>query len=327
MYLNTILSRLLQAAWVIMAVSAIAFALFQYVGDPVSQMLGQDASTADREALRRDLGLDRPMVLQFLHFLGNAVRGDFGLSLQQGRPVMDLILERLPATLELTIFSTALAVLLGVPMGMIAALRPRALVSRAIMLVSLIGVSLPTFFIGILLILTFSVILGWLPSFGRGPVADIGGWGTNFASWDAFRYLLMPAFTLALFQLTLIVRLVRGEMMEVMGQDFIRFARARGLPARSILIRHALKNALMPVVTIIGLQLGTIIAFALITETVFQWPGMGLLFAEAVAFADIPVMAAYLCLIAVIFVTINLAVDFLYILIDPRLRRGRGASR
>lgn len=326
--LTTVVSRLAQAVWVVVTVSIVAFVLFQYIGDPVSQMLGQDATAEERAALRSELGLDAPVVVQFARFLGHAATGDFGLSLQQGRPVLDLIVERLPATLELTFFSTLLAILAGFPMGIQAALRPNSLLSRAIMLFSLLGVSLPTFFIGILLILVFSVTLGWLPSFGRGPVADLGGWRTSFASWEAFRYLLMPGVTLALFQLTLIVRLVRGEMLEVMGQDFIRFARARGLPPASVYLRHALMNALMPVVTIVGLQLGTIIAFALITETVFQWPGMGLLFAEAVAFADIPVMAAYLCLIAVIFVAINLTVDFLYILIDPRLRRrGDGAFK
>lgn len=321
-----LISRLVQAVWVILAVSVIAFALFQYVGDPVSQMLGQDATASDRERLRVALGLDQPFYVQFATFIANAVSGDFGLSLKQGRPVSDLILERMPATLELAGVAAALAVLLGIPLGTVAALNPRAWPSRVIMSLSLIGVSLPTFFIGILLIFIFSVKLGWLPSYGRGQTVDLGAWRSNLFSMDGWAHLILPAITLCLFQLTLIVRLVRGEVMEVLGQDFIRFARARGLSPLSVYLRHALRNALIPVVTIIGLQLGTVIAFALITETVFQWPGMGLLFAQSVAFADIPVMAAYLCMIAVIFVAINLIVDLLYVVIDPRLRTARAGD-
>ena len=315
-----ILRRLVQALIVMLAVAFIAFMLFQYVGDPVTNLLGQDATPAQREQLRADLGLDRPFPVQFARFVGNAVRGEFGLSLRQGRKVSSLIAERLPATLELSLSAAVLALVLGVPMGVYAALRRGRFLAQALMTISLLGVSLPTFLIGILLILLFAVTLNWLPSFGRGEVVSFGGWTSGYFSVDGWRHLVLPAITLAVFQLTLIMRLVRAEMLEVLRADYIRFARARGLPDRAVYFGHALKNTLVPVITITGLQLGSLIAFAIITETVFQWPGMGLLFIQAVSFADIPVMAAYLCLIALIFVVINLAVDLLYFAVDPRLR-------
>ncbi|MGD9943648.1 MAG: ABC transporter permease [Burkholderiaceae bacterium] len=318
--------RLLQAVVVLLAVAWIAFALFQYVGDPVLAMLGQDATPQQREELRRDLGLDQPFPVQFARFLGNAVSGDFGLSYRQGRKVSSLIQERLPATLELSLVAAALALALGVPLGVYTALRRRGLLAQLLLAASLIGVSLPTFVIGILLILVFAVVLGWLPSYGRGETVSIGAWQSGLFTWDGWRHLLLPAVTLCLFQLTLIMRLVRAEMLEVLRTDYIRFARARGLSDRSVHFGHALKNTLVPVITIAGLQLGSIIAFAIVTETVFQWPGMGLLFIQAVQTADIPVMAAYLCLIALIFVIINLFVDLLYFAVDPRLRIERTAA-
>ncbi|MEO6409119.1 MAG: ABC transporter permease [Burkholderiaceae bacterium] len=321
-----ILRRIVQAGVVMLTVAFIAFMLFQYVGDPVTNLLGQDATPAQREQLRADLGLDRPFPVQFARFVGNAARGEFGLSLRQGRKVSSLIAERLPATLELSLSAAVLALVLGVPMGVYAALRRGSFLSQAMMTVSLLGVSLPTFLIGILLILFFAVTLNWLPSFGRGEVVSFGGWTSGFFSVDGWRHLVLPAITLAVFQLTLIMRLVRSEMLEVLRADYIRFARARGLPDRAVYFGHALKNTLVPVITITGLQLGSLIAFAIITETVFQWPGMGLLFIQAVSFADIPVMAAYLCLIALIFVLINLAVDLLYFAVDPRLRMERSAG-
>jgi peptide/nickel transport system permease protein len=259
-------------------------------------------------------------------FVTKAVRGEFGLSLRQGRKVSSLIQERLPATLELSLTAAVLALALGIPMGVYAALRRDTFVSQAMMTASLLGVSLPTFLIGILLILVFAVELKWLPSFGRGEVTALGGWTTGMLSVDGWRHLILPAVTLAVFQLTLIMRLVRAEMLEVLRADYIRFARARGLTDRAVYYGHALKNTLVPVITITGLQLGSLIAFAIITETVFQWPGMGLLFIQAVTFADIPVMAAYLCLIALIFVAINLVVDLLYFAVDPRLRVGGAGS-
>ncbi|WP_431305486.1 ABC transporter permease [Sediminicoccus sp. BL-A-41-H5] len=319
-----IVSRILQALPVMFVVSLISFAMFAYVGDPVAIMLGQDFTEAQREALVRDLGLDQPFFVQFATFLGNAVQGEFGLSYRLSRPVAELIAERAPATLELALTAAFLALAIGVPMGVYTGLYRNSWLSRFFLTFSLVGVSLPTFLIGILLILTFSVWLGWLPSFGRGDVTRIGWWSSGFFTWSGIKALILPAITLGLFQLTLIMRLVRSEMMEVLRTDYIKFARARGLSNRAINFGHALKNTLVPVITIAGLQLGGIIAFAIVTETVFQWPGMGLLFIQSVGAADIPVMAAYLMLIALVFVTINLIVDLLYYAVDPRLRVGRG---
>jgi len=321
-----VLRRVVQAVIVMLTVAFIAFMLFQYVGDPVTNILGQDATPEQRQQLRVDLGLDKPFPVQFVRFVGKAVQGEFGLSLRQGRLVSSLIAERLPATLELSICAAMLALLFGVPMGVYAALRRGGAVSQTMMTLSLVGVSLPTFLIGILLILVFAVTLKWLPSFGRGDVTTLGGWTTGLLSVDGWKHLALPAVTLAIFQLALIMRLVRAEMLEVLRADYIKFARARGLPNRAVYFGHALKNTLVPVITITGLQLGSLIAFAIITESVFQWPGMGLLFIQAVTFADIPVMAAYLCLIALIFVIINLLVDLLYFAVDPRLRIERAAG-
>ncbi len=322
-----ILSRILQALPVMLTVALISFAMFAYVGDPVAIMLGQDYTEAQRQALIRELGLDQPFFVQFFRFVANAAQGEFGLSYRLSRPVLDLIAERAPATLELALTAAALALLVGVPMGVYTGLYRNSWLSRFFLTFSLIGVSLPTFLIGILLILTFSVWLGWLPSFGRGDTVRLGWWTTGFLTKDGLRALILPSITLGLFQLTLIMRLVRAEMMEVLRTDYIKFARARGLANRAVHFGHALKNTLVPVITITGLQLGAIIAFAIVTETVFQWPGMGLLFIQSVGAADIPVMAAYLMLIAALFVTINLIVDLLYYAVDPRLRVGnaRGA--
>jgi peptide/nickel transport system permease protein len=315
-----VLRRLFQAAIVMVAVAFIAFLLFQYVGDPVTFMLGQDATPLQRAELAHDLGLDQPFYVQFVHFLGNAAQGEFGLSLRQGAKVSRLIGERFPATLELSLVAAVIAVVVGIPMGVYAALRRGTFLSQVFLTISLLGVSLPTFLIGILLILVFAVLLGVAPSFGRGDVVQFGWWTSGLFTRDGWAHLVLPSITLAIFQLTLIMRLVRAEMLEVLRTDYIKFARARGLSDRAIHFGHALKNTLVPVMTIIGLQLGTLIAFSIITETVFQWPGMGLLFIQAVTFADIPVMAAYLCLIALIFVIINLVVDMLYFAVDPRLR-------
>ncbi|MGH8796843.1 MAG: ABC transporter permease [Caldimonas sp.] len=321
-----ILRRIAQALLVMLSVAFIAFMLFQYVGDPVTNILGQDATPEQRRQLRADLGLDQAFPIQFARFVGNAAHGDFGLSLRQGRKVSSLIAERFPATLELSFTAAVIALVFGIPMGVYSALRRGTFWSQTMMVVSLIGVSLPTFLIGILLILLFAVMLKWLPSFGRGEVMSFGGWTTGYFSVDGWKHLILPAITLAIFQLALILRLVRSEMLEVLRADYIKFARARGLSDRAVYFGHALKNTLVPVITITGLQLGSLIAFAIITETVFQWPGMGLLFIQAVTFADIPVMAAYLCLIALIFVVINLVVDLLYFAVDPRLRIERAAG-
>ena len=317
-----VLRRLIQAVIVMIAVAFIAFLLFQYVGDPVVFLLGQDAKPDQIREMRAALGLDRPFFVQFWHFLVNAAQGEFGLSLRQGAKVSRLIGERFPATLELALVAAALALFVGIPMGVYTALRRGTFMSQVFMTVSLLGVSLPTFLIGILLILVFAVTLGWFPSFGRGDTVQFGWWTSGLFKADGWHHIILPAVTLAIFQLTLIMRLVRAEMLEVLRTDYIKFARARGLSNRAIHFGHALKNTLVPVMTITGLQLGGLIAFAIITESVFQWPGMGLLFIQAVTFADIPVMAAYLCLIALIFVVINLVVDLLYFAVDPRLRVG-----
>lgn len=321
-----VLRRLMQAVIVMLTVAFISFMLFQYVGDPVTSMLGQDATQEQRDDLRRDLGLDQPFPLQFARFVGNAAQGEFGLSLRQGRKVSALIAERFPATLELALAAAVVALLAGIPLGVYAALRRGSFGSQMVMTLSLLGVSLPTFLIGILLILLFSVTLGWLPSFGRGDTVALGSWTTGLLSADGWAHLVLPSITLSVFQLALILRLVRAEMLEVLRSDYVKFARARGLRNSAVYFGHALKNTLVPVITITGLQLGSLIAFAIITETVFQWPGMGFLFIQAVQFADIPVMAAYLCLIALIFVIVNLVVDLLYFAVDPRLRIEKSAA-
>jgi len=318
-----ILRRLAQAVLVMLAVGLIAFSLFRFVGDPVLFMLGQDATSEDRVRISQMLGLDRPFYVQYANFVARAVQGEFGVSLRQAQPVSKLIAERLPATLELSLIAALLALAGGVSMGVYTALRRHSWLSQVMLAVSLIGVSLPTFLIGILLILVFAVLLGWLPSFGRGDTVQLGWWSTGLLTASGLKSLILPSITLGLFQMTLIQRLVRAEMLEVLRTDYIKFARARGLTDRAVHFGHALKNTLVPVITVTGLQLGAIIAFAIITETVFQWPGMGLLFIQAVGFADVPVMAAYLCLVALFFVIINLVVDLLYYAVDPRLRIDR----
>ena len=315
-----LLRRVGQAALVMVLVAAAAFILFTYVGDPVNNLVGQEASIEDRQALRDRLGLNDPAPVQFVRFLGNALTGEFGISYRMQRPVSDLIAERLPATVELVLASALFALLLGILMGVYTAIHREGIVSRIVLTVSLIGVSLPTFVIGIALIYLFSVSLGWLPSFGRGDTVALGGWSTGLLTLSGVKALILPAVTLGLFQMTFIQRLVRAEMIEVLGTDYIRTARAMGVPRTRVHYVYALKNTLLPVITVIGLKLGELIAFSIVTETVFQWPGLGLLFIQAVAFADIPVMAAYLVMVALVFVVINLAVDVLYAFVDPRLR-------
>ena len=315
-----LVQRLYQAVLVMLTVGLIAFALFNYVGDPINNMVGQDTSLADRERLRQELGINDGFIVQFARFVGRAARGEFGLSYQQARPVGQIILEKMPATLELSLVAATLALVIGVPMGIYTGLHRQSWLSQLLLALSLVGVSLPTFLIGILLIYLFAVTLGWLPSFGRGDVVRIGWWTTGLLTVSGLKALIMPSIPLGLFQMTLIMRLVRAEMLEVLRTDYIRFARARGLTTRAIHFGHALKNTLVPVITVAGLQFGSVIAFAIITETVFQWPGMGLLFVQAVQNVDIPIMAAYLLMVSMIFVTINLVVDILYTIVDPRLR-------
>jgi peptide/nickel transport system permease protein len=315
-----VIQRLGQAVAVMLAVALVSFVLFNFVGDPVNNMVGQEASQADRQALRERLGLDDPLVVQFTRFVGNALRGEFGISYRLQRPVAQLLAERLPATLELVFVSALLALAVGIPLGVYSGIHRDGWLARLFMTASLLGVSLPTFVIGIGLIYLFAVTLGWLPSFGRGEVVQLGFWSTGLLTPSGLKAIILPSVTLALYQLTLVMRLVRAEMLEVLRTDYIKFARARGLSDRAIYFGHALKNTLVPVITITGLQIGSLIAFSIITETVFQWPGMGALFIQAVQFADIPIMAAYLVMVAFFFVTINLLVDLLYFAIDPRLR-------
>ena len=319
--------RLIEATFVMLTVALLSFVLFRFVGDPVNQIVSQDATLEERLRLRADLGLDDPVPLQFGRFVWKAVNFDFGISYQVKQPVTTLIADRFPATLELALAAAAFAIMLGIPMGVYTGIHRDKALSKAFLTVSLVGISLPTFLIGILLIYLFSVKLGLLPSYGRGDVVQIGFWKSGLFTWSGLKALILPAITLGLFQMTLITRLVRSEMLEVLRTDYIKFARARGLSDRSVYFGHALKNTLVPVVTIIGLQVGSIIAFAIITETVFQWPGMGLLFIKSVQTADIPVMSAYLLLVAFMFVAINFIVDLLYVAIDPRIRiAGSGAG-
>ncbi len=318
-----LVKRAAQGVVALLVVAFVSFLLFNFVGDPVDNMVGQDASLADRQAMRDRLGLNDTPLLQFARFANNVLHGEFGISYRLQRPVGTLIRERLPATVELVCLSTLVALVIGIPLGVHTGIRRKSWFSRFVMTMSLIGVSLPTFVIGILLIYVFSVSLGMLPSFGRGEVTDVGGWSTGLLSVSGWQAIILPAVTLSLFQMALILRLVRSSMLEVIRSDFIKFARARGLPPNVVHYGHALKNAMMPVITVIGLNVGTLIAFSVVTETVFQWPGLGFLFIQAVRFADIPIMAAYLLLVALLFISINFIVDLLYLAIDPRLRGAR----
>jgi peptide/nickel transport system permease protein len=321
-----ILRRLLEAVVVMLTVALLAFCLFNFVGDPTNAMIGTEGTQQQREVLRKQLGLDDPAPIQFVRFVGRAMQGEFGISYRNAVPVSRLIAERLPATLELVFCASLLALALGISLGVYTGLAPRSMLSRLVQAISLVGVSLPSFVVGILLILVFSVTLGVLPSYGRGETIRLGWWTSGLFTASGLKALILPSITLGTFQLALILRLVRAEVMEVMRTDYIKFARARGLPARVIYFKHALMAALIPVVTVVGLQIGSLIAFAIVTETVFQWPGMGFLFIQAVNFGDMPVIAAYLVLTAFIFVVINLVVDLLYVVIDPRLSVTTGES-
>jgi peptide/nickel transport system permease protein len=318
--------RLVEAAFVMVTVALLAFVLFRFVGDPINQIVSQDASIEERIKLRQELGLDDPVPVQFGRFIWKAAQFDFGVSYQVKQPVITLIADRLPATMELAFAAALFAVLVGIPMGVYTGIYRYSRLSKLFLTVSLVGISLPTFLTGILLIYVFAVKLSVLPSFGRGEVVQIGFWKTGLLTFAGLKALILPSITLGLFQMTLVTRLVRSEMLEVLRTDYIRFARARGLTNRAVYFGHALKNTLVPVITIIGLQVGALIAFAIITETVFQWPGMGLLFIQSVQNADIPVMSAYLMLVAFMFVFINFIVDLLYVTVDPRIRILGGAS-
>ncbi len=318
--LSFIFRRLMQSVIVMLAVSLIAFSLFRFVGDPVAQMVGQETSIEDQENLRERLGLNDPLSTQYLRFVGDLSKGEFGYSYRTRQPVSEMILTRMPATLELGFVSLLISLIVGIPAGIYTALKRDGIIANAILVTTLVGISVPTFVIGIFLIYLFGVELGWLPTFGRGETVQIGWWQTSFLTWEGWKSLLLPAITLGVYQLTLTMRLVRAEMQDVLKTDFVKFATARGINYRSLHFNHAFRNTLVPVVTIIGLQLGGIIAFSIVTESVFQWPGMGLLFLDSIRYVDIPVMSVYLVLIAMMFVIINLLVDLLYFAIDPRVR-------
>ncbi|MEY8799086.1 ABC transporter permease [Leisingera sp. XS_AS12] len=315
-----LIKRTANAIFVMLSVSFIAFIIFRFVGDPVELMLNEQATQAQRDALRAKLGLDDPFIVQFTTFVKNAAQGDFGISFRNQQDVLAMIAERFPATFELVIVATLISLVVGIPLGVITAIHRQRWYAETLQFTSIIGISLPSFVVGIGLILIFSVWLGWLPAFGRGETVDLGWWSTGLLTPSGRLSIILPALSLSLFQITLVMRLVRAEMLEVLRTDFIKFARARGIPARTIHFRHALRNCLMPVVTMTAMQIGGLIAFALVTETVFQWPGMGLLFIQAVTFVDVPIMAGYLCIVALIFVTLNALVDITYAVIDPRLR-------
>jgi len=318
-----IAARLANGLLVLATVSLLAFGLFNFTGDPVNNLAGENATAEEKATLRESLGLDQPLPLQYLRFVGRALQGEFGISYRNLEPVAQLIAARLPATLELAGVAAVLALAVGIPMGVYSGIRPRSAGARTLQVASLVGISVPSFVVGILLILVFSVGLGWLPAFGRGELVQVGGWSTGLLSASGWASLVMPAVTLALFQLTLFMRLTRTQMMEVMRSEYIKFARARGLRERSVHFKHALRNTLIPIITVAGLQIGAMIAFSIITETVFQWPGLGLLIIQAITFSDVPVIAAYLLLIALLFVLINTVVDLLYFAVDPRLRTAR----
>lgn len=318
--------RFMQAIAVLLVVAFVSFLLFNFVGDPIDNMVGQEATVEEREAIRDELGLSDPVVVQFGRFIANTVQGEFGISYRFQRPMAALLIERIPATVELVFASALISLVLGIPLGVYTGIKRDAWLSRLILVLSLVGVSLPTFVIGILLIYIFAVTLGALPSFGRGEVVQLGYWSTGFLTTSGWKAIILPSITLGLFQMTLILRLVRSEMLEVMRTDYIKFARARGLPDRVIYYGHALKNTLVPVITVVGLNIGSLVAFSIVTETVFQWPGMGFLFIQAIGFADIPIMATYLLLVALFFVTLNFIVDVLYFVVDPRLRTARAVA-
>ncbi|CAM3440640.1 Dipeptide transport system permease protein DppB [Klebsiella spallanzanii] len=315
-----LLRKLFQAAMLLAGVALISFILFQYLGDPVANMLPESATEVERMQLRASLGLNDPVFVQFLHYISRLLHGNFGISYYNQVSVFQLIMERLPATLELVFVAVVISLVVGFPLGVWVAITRNKILREGVQILSLIGVSLPWFLIGIMLIIVFSVWLGWFPSSGRGETVKMGFWSSGLLTASGWRSIVLPSLSLALSMITIIMRLVRTEMLEVMKADYIKFARARGIENYRIWFRHALRNALLPVVTVIGLQIGGLIAFAIVIETVFQWPGMGLLLIQSINYVDVPVLSGYLLFIALIFIVINTIVDLLYYLIDPRMR-------
>jgi peptide/nickel transport system permease protein len=312
--------RILQSLAVVFVMSLLVFFGVNIVGDPVDMLINPEADQEDIEAAIRALGLDRPIHEQYWYFLVNALKGDLGKSFIFAEPALKLILQRMPATLELAFAAMFLAIIVGIPLGVYAGLKPDSKVSKTIMAGSILGFSLPTFWVGLMFIMIFAVMLGWLPSTGRGETASLLGIQVSFLSWDGLRHLLLPALNLALFKMSLVIRLARAGTREVALQDYIKFARAKGLSSSRVVLVHIMKNILIPVVTVLGLELGGVIAFAVVTETVFAWPGMGKLLIDSIQLLDRPVVVAYLMITVLMFIVINLIVDILYSMLDPRVR-------
>ncbi|MFL9923000.1 ABC transporter permease [Herbaspirillum lusitanum] len=317
-----LIRRLIPSLMTMFVMSLILFLGLYTIGDPVEILVDPSADDATREAVRQSLGLDLPLYLQFFRFLGNALHGDLGNSFVQNVPAIQLILQRMPATLEVAVLALAMAVIVGLPLGMLAGLRPNGKASRVIMSVSILGFSLPGFWIGLMLALGFGVLLGWLPAGGRGETSLLLGVPVSFLTLDGLRHLILPAVTLSLYKTALIIRLSRAGTREVMQHDYIKFARAKGVKSSRIIFVHVLKNIAIPIVTVVGLEFGSLIAFAVVTETVFAWPGMGKLLIDSILRLDRPVVVAYLLIVVVMFSLINLAVDLVYSLLDPRIRMG-----
>lgn len=317
-----ILRRVLQSAGVVLVMTLLVFFGVSVIGDPIDMFAPQQCDQRCVDGLRRQFGLDRPIWEQYLVFLGNALRGEMGSSFQFGLPALEVILSRAPATLELASAAVLLAFVIGVPLGMWAGLRPDALSSRFVMTVSTIGFSVPTFWIGLIFIMVFALWLGWLPTTGRGATVSVLGIEWSFLTLNGLSHLILPAMTLALFNIALVIRLTRAGMREVLMADYVKYARAKGIAQRRILLTHVLKNIMIPVVTVLGMEFGGTIAFAVVTETIFSWPGMGKLLIDAIEVLDRPLIVAYLVLVAVLFVAINLVVDIAYSVLDPRVRLG-----
>ncbi|MDP1536028.1 MAG: ABC transporter permease [Burkholderiales bacterium] len=320
--LSVALRRLAQSAVALFVMSLLVFTGVYAIGNPVDILINPQADQAEIAQTMAQLGLDRPLWEQYWIFLKGALGGDLGKSFVASVPAITLILERMPATLELALVAMAMAIILGIPLGLLAGLKPDSWIGRSIMAGSILGFSLPTFWVGLMLILVFSVQLGWLPTTGRGTTVDVFGIPVSFLTWDGIRHLILPATNLALFELSLLLRLTRAGTREAMLQDYVRYARAKGVPEREVVRVHVLRNILIPIVTVAGLELGSLIAFAIITETVFAWPGMGKLLIDSINMLDRPVIVAYLLVIVCLFILINLLVDLLYTALDPRVRLG-----
>ncbi|MGI9296464.1 MAG: ABC transporter permease [Gammaproteobacteria bacterium] len=322
-----LLRRVLQGALVMLVISAIAFAIRDELGDPLRELVGQSVSEEVREELRREMGLNDPFLVQYWRFLKNAARGDFGDSHFYKKPALDVILEKFPATLELVFAAALIVMLVAAPAGVYCAIRPRSVSARLVMFLSVVGISAPVFLIAIFLIYLFSVQLGWLPSYGRGDVAPLFGilWNSGFATRSGWLHLLLPSIALSSIMLPLFVRLIRAEMLECLAAEYVRFARAKGAPPWRVYFVHSLKNTMLPVITVGGVQIGTLLAYTILTESVFQWPGTGRLFLEAVNRVDAPLVVAYLIVVGLVFVAVNTVVDFVYTLVNPTVRLGDAA--